>query len=73
MPLLMTCQALSCPPEQTLMIGDSIYDAQAAHAAGCPLVLVTYGYHQSSPLASLGALQCVDRLDALSFDTLTSS
>ena len=73
MPLLLTCQALSCPPEQTLMIGDSIYDAQAAHAAGCPLVLVTYGYHQSSPLASLGALQCVDRLDALSFDTLTSS
>ena len=70
MPLLKTCELLDATPEQTLMIGDSVYDAHAAKAAGCPLVLVTYGFHHQAPLHQLGALQCVDRLDALAFDTL---
>jgi phosphoglycolate phosphatase len=44
-PLLGACAALGLPPGQVLMVGDSLNDAQAARAAGCPVVLVTYGYH----------------------------
>ncbi len=63
MPLLKTCEALNTDPQRALMIGDSIHDAHAAQAAGCPLVLVTYGYHHGADLTALGALQTVARLD----------
>jgi phosphoglycolate phosphatase len=65
MPLLKTCEALGCAPAQTLMIGDSSNDAQAARAAGCPVVLVTYGYNHGRPVAEAGADAMVDRLDRI--------
>ncbi|MEY2621002.1 MAG: hypothetical protein RIT26_822, partial [Pseudomonadota bacterium] len=37
-----------------------------AKAAGCPFVLVTYGYHHGADLSALGALQTVSRLDHIS-------
>jgi len=43
LPLLKTCEALGTSPARTLMLGDSSNDAQAARAAGCPVVLVSYG------------------------------
>jgi phosphoglycolate phosphatase len=70
LPLQKTCEQLGVPVSQALMIGDSGIDAQAALAAGCPLILVTYGYHHQARLEEMGALQCVDRLDRISFDTL---
>ncbi len=73
MPLLKTCEQLNTAPNRTLMIGDSIHDAHAAQAAGCPLVLVTYGYHHGADLTALGALQTVQRLDQMAFDTLFKS
>ena len=36
-----------------LMIGDSINDAQAARAAGCPVFCVTYGYNEGHDVRSL--------------------
>jgi phosphoglycolate phosphatase len=33
------------------MVGDSQNDALAARAAGCPVVLVTYGYNHGQPIA----------------------
>jgi phosphoglycolate phosphatase len=51
LPLLKTCEALGTPPAQTLMVGDSQNDAQAARAAGCPVALVTYGYNHGQPIA----------------------
>ncbi len=51
LPLLETCRALGTPPALTLMIGDSSNDAQAARAAGCPVVLVDYGYNHGRPVA----------------------
>jgi phosphoglycolate phosphatase len=36
-----------------LMIGDSINDAQAARAAGCPIFCVTYGYNEGEDVRSL--------------------
>lgn len=54
-PLLKTCEALGTLPARTLMIGDSSNDAAAARAAGCRVVLVSYGYNHGEPVASAGA------------------
>jgi phosphoglycolate phosphatase len=55
LPVIKTCEALGTVPARTLMVGDSINDAQAARAAGCPVVLVTYGYNHGEPVTSAGA------------------
>ncbi len=65
MPLLMSAQALGTLPAQTLMVGDSSNDAQAARAAGCPVVLVTYGYNHGEPVRSVDADAWLDSLAQL--------
>jgi len=65
LPLVKTCEALGCAPAQTLMIGDSSNDTQAARAAGCPVVLVTYGYNHGRPVAEAGADATVDSLEQI--------
>ena len=65
MPLLKTCEALGTLPARTLMIGDSSNDAAAARAAGCPVVLVTYGYNHGVPVLKVDADGFVDSLAAL--------
>ncbi|WP_343593254.1 phosphoglycolate phosphatase [Paracidovorax wautersii] len=65
LPLLKTCEALGTVPARTLMIGDSSNDAQAARAAGCPVVLVTYGYNHGQPARSVDADGYVDALTEL--------
>ncbi|NCT83287.1 MAG: phosphoglycolate phosphatase [Comamonadaceae bacterium] len=65
LPLLKTCEALGTPPEATWMVGDSRNDAEAARAAGCPLVLMTYGYNHGEDILAVPALQHLARLDAL--------
>jgi phosphoglycolate phosphatase len=65
LPLLKTCEALGSEPARTLMIGDSSNDAQAARAAGCPVVLVTYGYNHGEPVRSVDADGYLDSLDEL--------
>ena len=55
LPVLQTCKALGTLPAQTLMIGDSSNDVQAARAAGCPVLLVTYGYNHGEPIRSSDA------------------
>ena len=66
LPLLKTCEALGTEPARTWMIGDSSNDARAAHAAGCPVVLVTYGYNHGEPIEAVPARQHVERLDRIS-------
>jgi phosphoglycolate phosphatase len=65
MPLLETCKALGTAPARTLMVGDSSNDAAAARAAGCPVVLVRYGYNHGEPIERAGADALIDRLDQL--------
>lgn len=65
LPLLKTCESLGSSPHETLMIGDSRNDAAAAHAAGCPVVLVTYGYNHGEPVRAVPADGYVDRLDQI--------
>jgi phosphoglycolate phosphatase len=64
-PLLKTCAALASLPASTLMVGDSSNDAQAARAAGCPVVLVSYGYNHGEPVHGLDVDGVVDRLDQI--------
>ena len=54
-PLLRACDALAAEPARTLVIGDSSNDAAAARAAGCPVVLVTYGYNHGEPVRTVDA------------------
>ncbi len=63
LPLLKACEALGTLPQHTLMIGDSSNDALAAHAAGCPIVLMTYGYNHGQDIRLTPALAYLDRLD----------
>lgn len=65
LPLLKTCEALGTLPAQTLMVGDSSNDAQAARAAGCEVVLVTYGYNHGEPIQQTPALAWLDSLTQL--------
>jgi phosphoglycolate phosphatase len=67
LPLIKTCQALGTQPARTLMVGDSSNDAQAAHAAGCPVVLVTYGYNHGQDIRNTPALGYVNSLQELKF------
>jgi len=48
-----------------LMIGDSSNDAAAARAAGCPVVLVTYGYNHGEPVLNVDADGFIDSIAAL--------
>ncbi len=70
LPLIETCKALGTDPSRTLMIGDSRNDAQAARGAGCPVVLVRYGYNHGEPVEQVPAEGYLDRLDALDLAAL---
>lgn len=67
LPLLKTCEALGSVPARTLMIGDSSNDAMAARAAGCPVLLVTYGYNHGEPVREVDADGFIDSLAELRF------
>jgi len=62
LPVRQTCLALGVASAQTLMVGDSSNDAQAGAAAGCGVVLVTYGYNHGQPIRATPALAWVDAL-----------
>jgi phosphoglycolate phosphatase len=68
LPLIRTCEALGVEPARTLMVGDSSNDCQAARAAGCPVVLASYGYNHGEPVALAGPDRVIDRLDELFAD-----
>ena len=65
LPLLKTCEFLGSQPGRTLMIGDSSNDARAARAAGCPVLLVTYGYNHGAPVRAVDADGFMDTLAQL--------
>ena len=45
LPLLQVCADFDLAPSTVVAIGDSSNDAQAARAAGCPVLTVPYGYN----------------------------
>ena len=44
------CKKLDVPEYEALLVGDSNTDIEAAHAAGCFIVTVPYGYNQGKPI-----------------------
>ena len=65
LPLIKACEALGTRPERTLMLGDSSNDAKAARAAGCPVILVSYGYNHGEPIRDVDADGFIDSLSDL--------
>jgi phosphoglycolate phosphatase len=51
--LLHACRGFGIAPGEMLMIGDSVNDALAARAAGCPVFCVTYGYNEGQDVREL--------------------
>jgi phosphoglycolate phosphatase len=64
-PLLFACESLHVPPSESLMVGDSVNDVQAARAAGIPIVCVTYGYNEGRDPRTLDCDALLDTLAEL--------
>jgi phosphoglycolate phosphatase len=64
-PLLHCAEALGIPPTRLLMVGDSINDVAAARAAGCPVLVLPYGYNEGMPVQNLDADGIVPSLSAV--------
>lgn len=52
-PILAACARLGFAPGEALMVGDSTNDALSARAAGCPVLLVPYGYSEGVDVQSI--------------------
>jgi phosphoglycolate phosphatase len=64
LPLLYSAKFFGVPIEQLLLIGDSLSDALAARAAGCPVFCVPYGYNHGEPVEGLDLDAVIDNLPA---------
>jgi phosphoglycolate phosphatase len=64
-PLLHTAAVFGIPPSRLLMVGDSANDVEAARAAGCPVLVVPYGYREGKPVHELEADGIVASVDAV--------
>ncbi len=53
--LVHVAQRLGVALPRLLMVGDSINDAQAARAAGCPVLLLPYGYNEGLAVQDVDA------------------
>lgn len=65
MPLLHSAKFFGVPIENLLLVGDSLSDAQAARAAGCPIICVPYGYNHGEPVETLNVDAVIPDLSAL--------
>ncbi|OEZ56944.1 phosphoglycolate phosphatase [Duganella sp. HH105] len=50
LPLQTVCADFGLAPAQVVAVGDSSNDAQAARAAGCPVLMVPYGYNHGEAI-----------------------
>jgi phosphoglycolate phosphatase len=61
--LAAACHALGTAASETVMLGDSDNDVEAARAAGCAVWCVPYGYNEGRPPQSLACDRMVATLD----------
>jgi len=52
-PCLHACQLLQVGPEEAVVVGDSANDAESGRAAGCRVLLVSYGYSEGRDVSTL--------------------
>ena len=62
LPLQTVCRDFGLQPAQVVAIGDSSNDAQAARAAGCPVLTVPYGYNHGEAIHETDSDGIVDTL-----------
>jgi phosphoglycolate phosphatase len=62
--ILMLLERMGGAPDRTVMVGDSIHDVEAAHGAGLPAVLVSWGY-TDRPASELGAEAVIEKFGGL--------
>lgn len=62
LPVRHACEFFAITPAQGVLIGDSASDAEAARAAGMPVICVTYGYNRGIDVRQLGAVAVIDNL-----------
>jgi phosphoglycolate phosphatase len=61
-PLLQVCADFKLAPHEVVAIGDSSNDAQAARAAGCPVLNVPYGYNHGQSIQDVDSDGIVETL-----------
>jgi phosphoglycolate phosphatase len=64
-PLQHACYILHCDVGDTLMVGDSINDVQAARGAGMSIICVSYGYNEGRDPKVLDCDMLIDSLTEL--------
>lgn len=67
------CTHARVAPSSMLCVGDSRADIGAAHAAGCRVVAVDYGYHRDQPLEELGPDAIVSNVEQIMQMSVTPS
>ena len=65
LPLHYLCEQFNVQPAETLMVGDSKNDIQAARAAGIPVVGLSYGYNHGEPIENSEPDWVLHRFDEL--------
>lgn len=63
--LLSAMAATGMGPNETIMIGDTVFDIELAVNAGCQAIGVTWGYHEPGNLLAAGAGAMIDSYDEL--------
>ena len=64
LPLQHAAKFFECSTAELLLIGDSVNDAEAARAAGCPVFIVPYGYNEGQELRGLDCDVFIDDFPA---------
>jgi phosphoglycolate phosphatase len=54
-PFLAACERVGVAPKEAAVVGDSANDALAGRAAGCRVILVSYGYSEGRDVRTLDA------------------
>jgi phosphoglycolate phosphatase len=57
--------SLPCAPSEAVLVGDTLHDAEVAHALGTACVLVAHGHQSRARLRQQGATPVVDSLKEL--------
>jgi phosphoglycolate phosphatase len=65
LPILHAAEYFSATASETLMIGDSVTDVNAARAAGCQILCVPYGYNKGQDVHELNPDWVVETLAEL--------
>ena len=59
------CAKFNVMETEAMLVGDSVTDVKAAHAAGCYIVTVPYGYNQGRPVDDSQVDATIDNLSEL--------